>query len=134
MARKLAELAHCRAGDKGDTVILSLFPFRPDDYPLLVAQVTVERVRALPTPFVLTARAEGLLYGVGDLDEIIRRLRAFEDAGADVLYAPGLRTAEEIRTVVSAVTRPVRSRRCPCRRPPRCIANRRDSMRPRRHR
>jgi hypothetical protein len=45
MPRKLAELTHCRAGDKGDTVILSLFPFRPDDYPLLVAQVTVERVR-----------------------------------------------------------------------------------------
>jgi 2-methylisocitrate lyase-like PEP mutase family enzyme len=67
----------------------------------------VELVRALPTPFVLTARAEGLLHGVGDLDEIIRRLRAFEAAGADVLYAPGLRTADEIRTVVSAVTRPV---------------------------
>jgi hypothetical protein len=56
---------------------------------------------------MLTARAEGLLYGVGDLDEIIRRLCAFEAAGADVLYAPGLRAAEEIRTVVSAVTRPV---------------------------
>jgi 2-methylisocitrate lyase-like PEP mutase family enzyme len=67
----------------------------------------VEQARALPTPFVLTARAEGLLYGVGDLDEIIRRLQAFEAAGADVLYAPGLRTAEQIRTVVSAVTRPV---------------------------
>ena len=46
MARKLAELAHCRAGDKGDTAILSLFAYRPDDYPLLVAQVTEERVRA----------------------------------------------------------------------------------------
>jgi 2-methylisocitrate lyase-like PEP mutase family enzyme len=65
------------------------------------------QARALPTPFVLTARAEGLLYGVGDLAEIIRRLRAFEAADADVLYAPGLRTAEQIRTVVRAVTRPV---------------------------
>lgn len=46
MVRKLAEIAHCRAGDKGDTVILSLFPYRPEDYPLLVEQVTVERVRA----------------------------------------------------------------------------------------
>ena len=58
-------------------------------------------------PFVLTARAEGLLYGVGDLDEIVRRLQAFEKAGADVLYAPGLRTLEQMRAVVGAVSRPV---------------------------
>ena len=64
-------------------------------------------MRALPAPFVFTARAEGLLYGVGDLDEIIRRLQAFERAGADVLYAPGLRTLEQMRTVVRAVTKPV---------------------------
>ena len=67
----------------------------------------VEAARALPAPFVFTARAEGLLYGVGDLDEIIRRLQAFERAGADVLYAPGLRTLEQMRTVVRAVTKPV---------------------------
>lgn len=67
----------------------------------------VEAARALPTPFVFTARAEGLLYGVGDLDEIIRRLQAFEAAGADVLYAPGLRTAEQIRTVTSAIRKPL---------------------------
>ena len=46
MARKLAELAHCRAGDKGDTAILSLFAYRAEDYPVLVAQVTDARVRA----------------------------------------------------------------------------------------
>ncbi len=46
MLRKLAEIAHCRAGDKGDTVTLSLFPHRPEDYPLLVERVTGERVRA----------------------------------------------------------------------------------------
>jgi len=45
MPRKLAEIAHCRAGDKGDTAILSLFPYRPEDYPRLVKQVTEERVR-----------------------------------------------------------------------------------------
>src|SRR5262249_24909749 len=67
----------------------------------------VEAARALPGPFVLTARAEGLLYGVGDLDKIIRRLQAFEKVGADVLYAPGLRTRDEMRTVVRSVTRPV---------------------------
>jgi 2-methylisocitrate lyase-like PEP mutase family enzyme len=48
-----------------------------------------------------------LLYGVGDLDEIVRRLRAFEAAGADVLYAPGLRTAEQIRIAASAVRKPL---------------------------
>jgi len=82
-------------------------PIYAFDHAVERVHAAVEEARALPTPFVLTARAEGLLYGVGDLDEIIRRLRAFEAAGADVLYAPGLRTAEEIRTVVSAVTRPL---------------------------
>src|SRR5262245_2735559 len=67
----------------------------------------VEAARALPGPFVLTARAEGLLYPAGDLDDVIRRLQAFEKVGADVLYAPGLRTLDEMRTVVRAVTRPV---------------------------
>jgi 2-methylisocitrate lyase-like PEP mutase family enzyme len=82
-------------------------PIYAFDHAVERVHAAVEQARALSTPFVLTARAEGLLYGVGDLDEIIRRLRAFEAAGADVLYAPGLRTADEIRTVVSAVTRPV---------------------------
>lgn len=67
----------------------------------------VEVARALPTPFVVTARAEGRLYGIGTLDDVIRRLQAFEQAGADVLYAPGLRTLDEMRTVVRAVGKPV---------------------------
>lgn len=67
----------------------------------------VEVVRALPVPFVLTARAENLIRGRDDLDDTIRRLQAFEKAGADVLYAPGLKTADEVRAVCSAVTRPV---------------------------
>src|SRR5262249_32117222 len=53
------------------------------------------------------ARAEGLLYGVGGIDDVLRRLLAFEAAGADVLYAPGLRTLEHMRTVVSALKRPL---------------------------
>ena len=79
------------------------------DFTLAVERVAaaVEAARALPGPFVLTARAENLFYGVLDLDEAIRRLQAFEAAGADVLYAPGLRTLEQMRTVVSAVRRPV---------------------------
>ena len=70
-------------------------------------QAAVEAARALPVPFMLTARAENLLHGRVDLDDTIKRLQAFERAGADVLYAPGVRDLATIRTVVSAVSRPV---------------------------
>ena len=79
------------------------------DFGLAVDRVraAVEVARGLPVPFTLTARAENLLHGVTDLDDTIRRLQAFEEAGADVLYAPGLRTLDEMRAVVSSVGRPV---------------------------
>ena len=79
------------------------------EFSLAVERVhaAVEVARSLPVPFVLTARAENLLHGRLDLDDTIRRLQAFERAGADVLYAPGLRDLATIRTVVSSVTRPV---------------------------
>jgi 2-methylisocitrate lyase-like PEP mutase family enzyme len=67
----------------------------------------VEVARSLPMPFVLTARADGLLHRYADLDDAIRRLQAFEKAGADVLYAPGVRDLAAIRAVTSSVTRPV---------------------------
>ena len=67
----------------------------------------VEAARSLPGDFVLTARAENFLHGRLDLDDTIRRLQAFEAAGADVLYAPGLKSLDDIRTVCAAVTRPV---------------------------
>ena len=67
----------------------------------------VEAARGLPYPFTLTARAENHIRANPDLVDTIARLRAFEEAGADVLYAPGLRTAEEIRAVCEAVTSPV---------------------------
>jgi 2-methylisocitrate lyase-like PEP mutase family enzyme len=66
-----------------------------------------EAVKALPFPFTFTARAEGFLHGKNDLDDTIRRLQAFEKAGADVLYAPGLPTIEAIREVCAAVGKPV---------------------------
>jgi 2-methylisocitrate lyase-like PEP mutase family enzyme len=66
-----------------------------------------EAARSLPFPFTLTARAENFLYGRPDLDDTIRRLQAFEAAGADVLYAPGLRDLATIRTVCQAVGKPV---------------------------
>jgi 2-methylisocitrate lyase-like PEP mutase family enzyme len=64
-------------------------------------------VRALPFPFLLTARAENYLHGRPDLRDTIARLQAFQEAGADVLYAPGLASADEIAAVVSSVDRPV---------------------------
>jgi 2-methylisocitrate lyase-like PEP mutase family enzyme len=68
----------------------------------------VEAARALPVPFTLTARAENFLHGRADLDDTIRRLQAFAEAGADVLFAPGLPSLEAIKTVCAAVSpRPV---------------------------
>ncbi len=70
-------------------------------------RTAAEAARALPFKFMLVARAENYLYGRGDLGDTIRRLQAYQDAGADVLYAPGLATAEDIRTVCAEVDRPV---------------------------
>lgn len=66
----------------------------------------VEAARALPFAFQLTARAEGCLHGHGDLDGIIARLQAFEKAGADVLFAPGLPDLESVRRVCAALDKP----------------------------
>jgi 2-methylisocitrate lyase-like PEP mutase family enzyme len=66
-----------------------------------------EAAGALDFPFTVTARAENHLHGNPDLDDTIARLRAYEAAGADVLYAPGLREPAEIRAVCEAVERPV---------------------------
>ena len=80
-------------------------------YPLAQAveriAAAVEAAAALPFTFTLTARAENHLHGRGDLDDTIERLQAFDKAGADVLYAPGLRDIEDIRTVCAAVSKPV---------------------------
>ena len=67
----------------------------------------VEAARRLPFPFMLTARAENHIRGNPDLRDTIARLRAFEEAGADVLYAPGLRGSDEVHAVCQAVSRPV---------------------------
>ena len=70
-------------------------------------QAAVEVSRAFEFPFMLAARAENLIRGVNDLDETIRRLQAFEAAGAPVVYAPGLKTLEEVRMVTESVNVPV---------------------------
>src|SRR6185437_4735637 len=66
-----------------------------------------EAAKALPFPFMLVARAENYLHGRPDLDDTIRRLQAFERAGAPVLYAPGLTQPEDIQTICASVTKPV---------------------------
>jgi 2-methylisocitrate lyase-like PEP mutase family enzyme len=70
-------------------------------------QAAIEAAGSLSFPFTLTARAENHIRGNPDLEDTISRLQAFERAGADVLYAPGLRTADEIRAVCVAVSKPV---------------------------
>ena len=67
----------------------------------------VEAARAFSFPFTLTARAENHIRGNPDLDDTIARLQAYERAGADVLYAPGLRSGDDIRAVCDAVSKPV---------------------------
>lgn len=86
---------------------------RPDD-PIYDRGVAVERVcaavevtRALPFPFMLTARAENYLVGRRDIKDTIERLQAYQEAGADVLYAPGLTSRDDIAAVVGSVDRPV---------------------------
>lgn len=86
---------------------------RPDEpiYDLELAaervEAAVEAARSLPFSFTLTARAENYLHGRPNLNDTIARLQAYQAAGADVLYAPGLTTREDIAAVVSSVDRPV---------------------------
>jgi 2-methylisocitrate lyase-like PEP mutase family enzyme len=83
---------------------------RPDD-PIYAHRLAAERIAAVAEVaagrLVITARAENYLYGRADLADTIARLQAYQEAGADVLYAPGLRAAADIRAVVSSVDRPV---------------------------
>ncbi len=78
------------------------------DFWLAVERVTaaVETARALSSPFMLTARTHNLLFGAPSLDVTIRRLKAFEKAGADVLFAPGLSDLDGVRNVCAALAKP----------------------------
>ena len=82
-------------------------PIYPFDVAVARVKAAVAAARRLPFPFMLTARAENLLHGRNDLPDTIRRLQAFEAAGADVLYAPGLNAIEQVRAVIASVKRPV---------------------------
>ena len=122
-----ADLEDCFAADPdgvADTVRLaaqtglagcSVEDFTRDDKaPIYELSLATDRVRAAveaahagPARLVITARAEQLLHGSDDLAGAIKRLQAFQDAGADVLFVPGLKTIDEVRSVVSSVDRPV---------------------------
>ena len=86
---------------------------RPEDpmygMPLALDRIraAVDAARSVGRPFTLTARAENYLHGRRDMKETIARLQAYQDAGADVLFAPGLTSIDEVRTLISAVDRPV---------------------------
>jgi 2-methylisocitrate lyase-like PEP mutase family enzyme len=92
----------------------SIEDYDPDDDRIYDLDHAVERIAAaakmaaaLPFDFTLTARAEQLLHGSDDLDGTIARLQAFAEAGADVLFAPGLRRLDQVRAVCASVSKPV---------------------------
>jgi 2-methylisocitrate lyase-like PEP mutase family enzyme len=90
--------------DCGGVARRTIYPFA-----LAVERIAAaaEAARALPYPFVLTARCENLLRGVPDLDDTIVRLQAYAKAGADVLFAPALPDLDAVRTLCAAVDKPV---------------------------
>jgi 2-methylisocitrate lyase-like PEP mutase family enzyme len=118
-----ADLENCYADSAGgvaETIRLagatglaggSIEDARGEIYELEVAvervRAAVEAARALPFKFTLTARAENFIAGRPDLADTIKRLQAYQEAGADVLFAPGLTTREQIRSVVQSIDRPL---------------------------
>ncbi len=86
-----------------DTTADPAAPLHGFDAAVARVRAAVAAARGAPHPFVLTARAENFLHGAPDLDDTIRRLAAFAEAGADCLYAPGLPSMAAIRAVVAAV-------------------------------
>lgn len=99
-----AGLAGCSIEDSTGDPANPIYAF---DQAVERVAAAVEAARGLDRDFVFTARAENFLWGRRDMDDTIRRLQAFEKAGADVLYAPALSTLDEVRTVCSSVGRPV---------------------------
>ena len=103
----------CRAAEAGLVGCTIEDATRNSERPLYDLELAVERIaagaeaaRSLPFPFMLTARAHNLLYASPSLDETIRRLQAFEKAGANVLFAPGLPDLASVREVCGAISKP----------------------------
>jgi len=106
-AIRLAAEAGCAGGSIEDYSGDPKAPIYDFDLAVERVRAAVEVARGLPVPFVLTARAENLIRGRDDMADTIHRLQAFAAAGAEVLYAPGLKSVAEIRAVVAAVDRPL---------------------------
>jgi 2-methylisocitrate lyase-like PEP mutase family enzyme len=105
-AIRLAAEAGCVGGSIEDATGEAGNPIYDFNLAVERVQAAVEVARSLPFPFTLTARAENFLHGRKDLDDTIKRLQAFEAAGADVLYSPGLFDLATIKTVISAINKP----------------------------
>ena len=104
---RLAAAAGVVGGSIEDATERSEDPIYEKELAVDRVRAAVAAARALPFTFTLTARAENYLHGRPDLKETISRLQAFQEAGADVLYAPGLPSKEDIAAVVRSVDRPV---------------------------
>jgi len=105
--RLAAEVAGVVGGSIEDSTGDTARPIYDFQHAVERVAAAAEAARALPFPFVLVGRAENFLHGRADLDDTIRRLQAFEAAGADALYAPGLTRAEDLRTVCASLRKPV---------------------------
>jgi 2-methylisocitrate lyase-like PEP mutase family enzyme len=108
---KLAIELAAKAGAVGGSIEDSTGRGDQPLYPIEAAaeriRAAVEAARAQPFPFTLTARAENYFVGVPDLKDTIKRLQAYQEAGADVLFAPGLKRREDIAAVLSSIDRPL---------------------------
>ena len=104
---RLAAAAGVVGGSIEDATGRADHPIYEMDEAIQRVQAAVAAARALPFTFTLTARAENYLHGRPDLKDTIKRLQAYQDAGADVLYAPGLTTKDDIAAAVDSVDRPV---------------------------
>ena len=99
-----AGLAGCSIEDSSNRSDAPIYDF---DHAVDRVRAAAEAARGLSLPFTLTARSENYLHGRRDLDDTVRRLNAFQDAGADVLYAPGITDMNDLATLVRSVDRPV---------------------------
>ena len=104
---RLAAAAGVVGGSVEDATGRPSQPIYDVEYATERIQAAAETSRSLQFPFTLTARAENYLHGRPDINDTIKRLQAYEEAGADVIYAPGLITKKDIEAVVKSVTRPV---------------------------
>lgn len=104
---RLAAQTGLAGGSIEDYTGNSQLPIYPQSLAVERIEAAVAAARGLPVPFVLTARAEQMLRAERDLDATIARLQAYERAGADVLYAPGLRSLDEVAAICQSVSKPL---------------------------